>query len=62
MIIFSSSFVGNPLTKDKSSDPQAWLHSTYAQKLNSWGDLEGRFLYHSQEAFQSLISKGFHGS
>ncbi|KAK2492779.1 hypothetical protein MC885_011818, partial [Smutsia gigantea] len=25
---------GNPLTKDKSSDPQGQLHGTYAQKLN----------------------------
>lgn len=53
MIPFSSCFVGNPLTKNQSSDPQGWLRGTYAEKLNFWGDLEGRFLYCSEEALQT---------
>lgn len=55
MILFSPSFVGNPLTQDKSSDSQGQLHGTYAQKLNPWGDLKGRFLYWSEEAVQSQL-------
>lgn len=56
LIIFSSSFPGNPLTTHKSSNPQGWVHGdTRIEPWLLWRSW--RFLYLLEEGLLSLFPR-----